>query len=154
MSTSDQTDEQRKNVYEMWVVANEQTNEFARTGLASLLLLNGGAIVAFAPIGSMFEISVASVRTAVIMSLLLYVIGLICALISYFMGFFVNSELSLMMQYHLIGQPADEIEVSRQRHNKMRFIGICTALGGFACFVAGSGTAAAILLGFFQNSIG
>jgi uncharacterized protein YacL len=141
-----QVSEDDKRAQEVFVAANVQANEFARTGLASLLLLNGGAIVALAPIGSLFTITVADHKLAVIFTLFAFVIGLLCALIGYLMGFFVNSELSAMMQYQLGRYSAAEIEATRLRHNKLRLIGIIAAIGGIVCFVAGCLISAAILL--------
>jgi uncharacterized protein YacL len=141
-----QTAAQRERAHMVFVEANTQANEFARTGLASLLLLNGGAIVALAPIGSLFSLVVLEHRTAIISILVLFVVGLFCAMIGYLMGFFVNSELSLMMQYELAEQPEDEVEKIRLRHNKLRFIGIVGALAGVFCFIAGCLLSAAVLL--------
>jgi uncharacterized protein YacL len=132
--------------HELLVAANIQANEFARTGLASLLLLNGGAIVALAPIGNLFTITVADHRLAVIFTLFAFVIGLLCALVGYLMGFFVNSELSAMMQYRLGKYSDAELETTRKRHNKLRFIGIIAATGGIVCFVVGCLIASSILL--------
>lgn len=137
----------KERAHSVQVEANIQANEFARTGLASLLLLNGGAIVALAPIGNLFSLAVQDHRTAIIWILLLFVIGLFCALIGYLTGFFVNSELSMMMQYVIGDQPDDEIETVVLRHNKLRRLGIVAAVGGVFCFVGGCLMAASVLLG-------
>ena len=148
MLPAEHNDIRKERAHSVQVEANIQTNEFARTGLASLLLLNGGAIVALAPIGNLFSLAVQEHRTAIIWILLLFVIGLFCALVGYLMGFFVNSELSMMMQYVIVDQPEDEIEKVVLRHNKLRAIGIVAAVGGVLCFVGGCLLAAAVLLGF------
>jgi hypothetical protein len=135
-----------ENRFQTYVLANNQTNEFARTGLANLLLLNGGAIVALAPIGSLFALSVKDHRTAVVAILLCFVLGLISALVGYFMGFFVNSELSLMAQYSTSDDLENEIEASRIRHNKMRTVGIWGAILGIGCFITGCLIGAYVLI--------
>ena len=58
--TEDLSQEQK--LHDLAMMANTQANEFARTGLAHLVLLNGGAIVAFGPIGSMFAVKMAQIK--------------------------------------------------------------------------------------------
>jgi hypothetical protein len=127
----------RSEIAQTYLTANEQANEFARTGLANLVLLNGGAIVAFAPIGSMFGVRIGEVLLWSLGSLALFNIGLILAVFAYLAGFFVNSKLSEMMQYGLVGDDPDLIEKTRQSHNRIRALGIKLALLSVAAFIFG-----------------
>jgi uncharacterized membrane protein len=128
------------------LAANLEANEFARTGLANLLLLNGGAIIALAPLGAMFEVVVKSHRIEVIFILLSFVVGLVAGILGYLIGFFVNSELSHMGQQIIIGESQASVEQTRKRHNIKRYIGIVCAMLSILAFLVGCGIGALILL--------
>lgn len=119
--------------------ANNQANEFARTGLANIMLLNGGAIVAFAPIGSMFNVNVALVLGFALLSLGAFVAGLLAAVGAFLIGFFVNSRLSDIMFARIGGEEPEKVNVLVDDHNQLRAWGIFLAIVGVACFVAGAG---------------
>jgi hypothetical protein len=129
---------QRSEIAQTYLSANEQANEFARTGLANLVLLNGGAILAFAPIGSMFHVEMKTIILFAIASLASFVIGLVAAVVAYLAGFFVNSKLSEMMQYAIVDPTDKKIEIVRISHNKTRSVGIVLALVSAALFIVGS----------------
>ena len=127
MSTS-QNPQPKLDIDKFFHDANRQANEFARTGLASLLLLNGGAIVALPPIGSLFSISIQSHRVAIVIILTCYVIGLVSTMFGYLIGFFVNSERSALAQHILANISQIEVDKSLVKHNKLRGYGIVAAL--------------------------
>ena len=128
----------RSEIGQTYLSANEQANEFARTGLANLILLNGGAIVAIAPIGSMFQVEMKSVLLLAMGSLASYIFGLIFAVVAYLAGFFVNSKLAEMMQYAIVDESDKKIEIVRVSHNWTRKVGIAAFLISVAAFILGS----------------
>lgn len=87
--------------HEQMRLANSEANEFARTGLANLILLNGGALVAMAPIGGMFGIKISDVFYLTLLSAGAFCAGLILALLAFLCGFLVNSDLSRIFFWNL-----------------------------------------------------
>jgi len=139
-------------VWQAYLLANTQANEFGRTGLAHLILLNGGAIIAAGPIGSMFDVKVLTVFWYAISCLGSFTLGLVAATLGFLMGFLTNSKLSELLQNQLAGEGADAVGALIDRHNSLRSWGIGFAIAAMALFVLGAGLGAFALYAGISTS--
>lgn len=133
--------------YQMMILAQEQANEFARTGIAHTIILNGGGILSFAPIGALFGIRISEVYFLAGLCLGSFTVGLILSTAAFLCGFLVNSQLSVAMQMMLIGNSNAENMAAIVRHNRTRMIGLVCAIGCMIMFVCGC--AAGLLAVYF-----
>ncbi|MET0105680.1 MAG: hypothetical protein ABW072_11125 [Sedimenticola sp.] len=112
--------------------STEGAVEFAQQGIRSGLMLNGGALVAVPAIIALFAVDVSQVASGIILSGVLFVIGLLLSWAANLFGFFAMSNSAdaysrqqgevaktLTLQY-LIHSPGQEIsQEDVDKHNKL-----------------------------------
>jgi hypothetical protein len=130
----------KQTLFDLWAEASRETNQYALSALANLLLLNGGGVLAVGPISSLFGVGFESSKLLLVIIIAFFVLGLVSTAIGYTFGYFANSNLALMYQKRLLKRPDEEVEGLKKSYNRIRFFGVAAAIMGLTFFILGSVT--------------
>ena len=127
--------EDRLRILDMVERANDHANDFGRTGLSNMVLLNGGAVIAFGALGDVFKVSAGC---AAITSLTFFALGLFSAAFGFLLGFLVNSHRADFLQNALTGMNGSELMKPINKHNTVRLFAVASAAASLVFFAGGS----------------